>query len=678
MDKGTLEKLKQELAKAVTYNDTKKIEEITKKLNIPIEQSKYFKQGLTGYPSVDKVWLNNYHEGAESDANNIPVNKTVFDVVEEKLDDYGDIPALEYFGKVFSRPEFKDMCYVWARTFRALGVEPGEKVPIYGPFVPEIAFMWFGLIMIGACPYFLKLSMSDENLATETREAKIAVVFDGMWENVAKEFTKEKYKNVIIASATTDMPNPTKQIVSFISKIKSLKQKCKIPDDKKYIWVDKALEMADYYTGDVKVPFEPNRVSTITSSSGTTGTTVKGVMATNESMLGQVYSTTKSDIPYEPGFRTLNHFPPTAATSLNSLFLVGLMTGATIVMDPRVSVKDFYNQLTKLNINACINTSSLWDAFFNIVVQEQAKGKNFDSIFDNAKAWMVGGEGPNVKSIKRWDDIIGTVQNPVDGNDKRDKRIYGGYGLSELFSGLCIDRIDSKQNYDKEVPRVGAVQAGMVVGIFDKDGNELSYNQRGELRVKSKAQMVGYYGKPELTENAFEDGWLKTGDIAEIDENGFIYIWGRQKDEIKTSDGRELYLFDVENRIRKNDFIHDVVVLSMPTEDNDNNLVAHIVWDDKVLQEEKREYIERMNKDLKEFLPNGVVVSAYSEHDTMLPYSPTTLKKDKNGMSKQTLGYVQVIDGELKKVEFILNDSGKYTQEYAIIEENRKSGFFRR
>ena len=68
MDKGTIESLKFELADAIERNDRIRIEEISKKLNIPYEQSKFFEQGLTGYPSMDKVWLKNYSEGAEEKA----------------------------------------------------------------------------------------------------------------------------------------------------------------------------------------------------------------------------------------------------------------------------------------------------------------------------------------------------------------------------------------------------------------------------------------------------------------------------------------------------------------------------------------------------------------------------------------------------------------------------------
>ena len=191
---------------------------------------------LTGYASIDKPWLKYYKEGAENLANNIPLNKTVWDVIEEKLLEYYDIPALEYFGRIFSKQEFIDLCYVWARTFRAMGVEPGEVVPIYGPFVPDFCAMIFGLNMIGACPYFLKLAISKEALEEETRDSKIAVVFDGMWKNVAHEFSKDKFKNVIVASVSADMPSPKKQIVSFMNKMEAIKSKSQIPNEKKYIW----------------------------------------------------------------------------------------------------------------------------------------------------------------------------------------------------------------------------------------------------------------------------------------------------------------------------------------------------------------------------------------------------------------------------------------------------------
>ena len=662
MDIKMLEELKQELKEAISTNDVQRIEALVKILNIPKEQTKYFEKNLTGYPSIDKVWLKYYKEGAEERANNIPKDKTVWDVIEEKLIEYYDIPALEYFGRTFSREEFRNLCYTWARTFRAMGVEQDEIVPIYGPFVPDVCAMVFGLNMIGACPYFLKLAISPKALEEETREAKIAVVYDGMWQNVAHEFSKDKFKNVIVATVTADMPSPKKEIVSFMNMLQAKKNKSKIPNEKKYIWADKAREIANYYSGNVKVPFVPNRSTFITSSSGTTvGGVVKGTVATNESTISQLYMGTCSEVQFFPGDRCLNHFPPTASTSLNLLFLLALYRGETVLIDPRVSENDFYHQLIDLKPNMACHTGSAWEAFFNRVIKEMSDGKKFD--FSYAKGWTVGGEGTEVSKFQKWNHLMDLAH--------AQNHLFSGYGSSELFSAAAAEKYDARYDFSKKIMSVGIPYAGMNMGVFDNNGCELTYNQRGELWAKSKSAMKGYYNKPELTDEVKKDGWICTGDLAEIDEKGFIYIWGRVKDSLSLPNDREIHLFDIANKIKENAFIDDAIVSSIPTEENNYNLVAHIVWGNDVEESQKAGYLELLNEQMDTYLPKEVEMSAYSEHDVMLPYSPTTLKKDKNRLSKQTTGYVQINNGQLYNVEFIPQENNKYLKKCAIMEEDK-------
>ena len=651
MNKHIYRQLQEELSKAIKEKNIVRINELKILLNISFEQERYFKRGLTGYPSVDKVWLKFYNEGAEEQANNIPLNKTVWDIIEEKLYEYYDIPALEYFKKVISKQEFIDSFYTWARTFRAMGVEHDEVVPVYGPFVPDICAMTFALNMIGACPYFLKLAISKEALEEETRDSKIAVVYDGMWGNVAKEFSKDRFKNVIVATVTEDMPSPKKEIVSFISKIQSLKSKSKIPNDKKYIWLDEAKKIANYYSGDVKVPFVKDRTAFITSSSGTTiGGVVKGVMATNESTISQLFMGKNTVVQYVPGDRCLNHFPPTASTSLNVLFLLALYQGETVVLDPRVSEKAFYNQIITLRPNVALHTGSAWEAFFKRVEKEMMQGKKFD--FSYAKAWTVGGEGSDTRKIKKWDEIMDAAH--------AQQHLFSGYGLSELFSAASVEKVNARYDFSKPIMSVGVPYGGINMGVFDENDNELSYNQRGELRIKSKSAMKGYYNKPDMTAQMIDNGWVKTGDYAEIDENGFIYIWGRIKDSIELVNGDKVFLFDVANKIKESSFIDDAIVLSMPTLDNENNLVAHIVWREDYDEKTKATFLTELNQIIQNYLPTGVELFTYSEYSGMLPYSPTTLKKDKNRLSRQEEGFIQVSSNGLERVYFELSDDGYY------------------
>ena len=331
-------------------------------------------KNITGYPSIDKPWLKYYPKGAEESINNIPTEKSIWDVIEEKLIEYRQIPAIEYFGHIISRDEFREMVYTWARAFKAMGVKQNEIVSFYGPMFPDIGAMLFALNMIGACPYFLKLAISPEALTEETCESRVAVVFDDMWRNVSCEFTKDRFERIIIITAADGMSGVKKTLVSAVSKLKGSDFK-----GEKYCSIKQAKAFADKYNGNLKAPFISDRPALITSSSGTTaGGIVKGVVATNEAVIAQVYSTSFSDNRYALGDRTLNHFPPTAATSLNVLFFVPLFSGATVIIDPRVSENDFYNQLTRLKPNVCINTSSLWQTFYNRLNNEIKKGKSFD------------------------------------------------------------------------------------------------------------------------------------------------------------------------------------------------------------------------------------------------------------------------------------------------------------
>ena len=607
---------------------------------------------LTGYPSIDKPWLKYYKPGAEERATNIPAGKTVWDVIEQKLLQYKDIPAIEYFGCEISRPEFIDMVYTWARAFKALGVKEDEVVPYYGPFFPDVGAMAFALNIIGACPYFLKLAISPAALAEETTDSRIAIVYSDMWANVSGEFAKDRFEKVIFVTATDAMSSPKKQIVSLLGKLKRDKKAPPIPHGGKYLRLDEAKKYSVRFSGEVKAQFVPDRAAFITSSSGTTvGGVVKGCVATNESVLAQLYSMLSSDAEYVAGYRTLNHFPPTAATSLSTLFFAQMLCGVTVILDPRVSEKDFYNQLVIDKPTISINTASMWELFFNRIERELANGKKFD--FSYAKFWMVGGEGASSKQMQKWTQLMRSCGAEA---------IYSGYGLSETFSGISYENEGKIGDLSRPVASSGLVQAGMTAGIFDKNGNELSYHHRGELWVKTKSAMKGYYNKPELTAKTIIDGWIHTGDLAEIDENGFVYIWGRLKDTVTLPDGREVYLFDIANKIKENENIDDAIVLSTPTENSVFKLVAHIVWSKPLNEQEKADCLTALNKAVEESFPVGIRIAAYAEHDGMLPYSPTTLKKDKNKMAKQTTGFVQVVEGRLHAVSFELTeDSSGYT-----------------
>lgn len=597
-------------------------------------------RNLTGYPSIDKPWLKYYEIGAEDKANDIPKDKTVWDVIEERLYKYIDIPAIEYFGRTITRKEFIDEVYLWAKVFKALEIKENEIVPYYGPLFPDTAAMTFALNIIGACPYFLKLAINSQALNEETKDSRIAIVFDDMWANVAEEFSKDRFSKIIIVKATDAMPSPLKQIVGLSQMIKNKSVIPKNKEDKKYICVKEAKQIALQYKGEVKCPFRAERNAFITSSSGTTiDGVVKGTVATNEATIAQLIMGEVSGIQYYPGDKCLNNLPPTASTSLNVMLFLALYKGLTVIIEPRVTEEDFYKQIIRYNPSIALTTGSFWQAFFDRIDMESKKGKTFD--FSHSKGWTVGGEGTDVNRFIKWNGIVKKYGG---------KGIYSGYGQSELFSAACVELANARFDDNRDILSVGIPYAGITMGVFDINGNEVPYNTRGELWIKSKSAMKEYYNKPELTAQVKVDGWIHTGDLAEIDENGFVYILGRCNDKIILTSGKELYLFDIANKIREEEYIDDVVVLPISDSEGNNLLVAHLVWNDDMEQEEKRKKLVDIHYMLNEYLPKEVKIAGYAEHERMLPYSPTTLKKDKNKLSKQKTGYVTVVNGVLEEV----------------------------
>jgi len=137
------------------------------------------------------------------------------------------------------------------------------------------------------------------------------------------------------------------------------------------------------------------------------------------------------------------------------------------------------------------------------------------------------------------------------------------YGLSESIGPGCIHL--GVENIHK-VGAIGKPGYGWQAKILDDAGNEVPQGEAGELCVKGPGIMTCYYRNPEATaEVMLEDGWMRTGDVARQDEDGFYFLVDRKKDVI-VSGGENLYPVEIENFIRKNDKVHDVAVIGLPDE----------------------------------------------------------------------------------------------------------------
>ena len=582
----------------------------------------------TGLSTIDKPWLKQY-ENYDPKNDAFEKDKTVWDVTEKLLEKYSDINFIEYFGRNISRETFAGYVETWARTLRAMGVQPGEYIPIYAPATPEAFALFFAANAIGAIPYYQKLAITPAALEQETKESRYAIVFDSLWKNVKEVFGKDRFERVIVISAADSMMFPLKQITKMKSYFDNRKSENGIPDTDKYIWTDKAIKLAKYYTGEYKVPFEPNRIATITTSSGTTSTVVKGIMDTNEGMLASLACTVNAETGYTAGKRTLTCFPPTASTSLNCLQLLPTFTGGTIVFDPRVDISKWYDQLMKYKPDITISTGPVWERFVQDLLEKEKKtGKTCDLSWQDY--FIMGGAGTTPNILNNINEVI------HDRGAKND--IHVGYGFSEVFGVLSVAKYEGKYREaenTRPVISVGIPLPGYDVGIFDENGKELPYGQglRGELWIKAPSNMHGYYGKPEVTAATVVNGWIHSGDLCEMDDDGNIFFYGRLKNHIITDVNVKEYLFDVANNIREKFNLHDLMLEKKVLNNGKVSLNLYYAQEENNLVDSD-ELIKAIDAYVGE---SNLTIDGYKEFERSLPIDPTTLKartKDKDGFVK--------------------------------------------
>jgi acyl-CoA synthetase (AMP-forming)/AMP-acid ligase II len=135
-----------------------------------------------------------------------------------------------------------------------------------------------------------------------------------------------------------------------------------------------------------------------------------------------------------------------------------------------------------------------------------------------------------------------------------------GYGLTETSS---LSTSNSGVDYQRRPDSVGVPVATVDVKVVDEEGNDLGRNETGELWIKGPNVVVGYWNKPEATAASFTDGWLHTGDVARIDDEGFVFIVDRAKDMIIRG-GENVYCSEVEAALFEHDAVLDAAVVGIP------------------------------------------------------------------------------------------------------------------
>lgn len=500
-----------------------------------------------------RPWIASYAEGVPADLT--PVTGSLLDIVQASARDYPDAPALQFFGRTTSYRELMDAVEHAAAALKALGVRAGDPVAIVLPNCPQHIVAFYAILRIGAVAVEHNPLYTPRELRKQFEDhgAKTAIVWSKVVATV-QEFPDDlAITNLISVDITTAMPAKLRFALRLpIAKARESRAALTERTNGAVAW-EKLL----------KVPPLPasfpgpgiDDLAIIQYTSGTTGTP-KGAMLTHRNLLSNARQSQAwvPSIQRGKGCVVYAVLPMFHAYGLTLCLTFAMSMGARLVLFPRFE-PDLVLEVTKKH-----------PATFLPLVPPIA-----DRLLRAAQAEGISLAGTEVA-------ISGAMALPHDLVVPFEQATGGflveGYGLSECSPVLMANPVAAH----RKPGTVGLPIPGTECRVVDPDEptRDVPAGERGELLVRGPQVFQGYYGKPEATEEVFVDGWFRTGDIVQIDAEGFVRIVDRIKELIITG-GFNVAPTEVENALRQHPRVADAAVVGLPSEHSGEEVVAAVV-----------------------------------------------------------------------------------------------------
>jgi len=265
-------------------------------------------------------------------------------------------------------------------------------------------------------------------------------------------------------------------------------------------------------------------VAAIIYTSGTTGLP-KGAMLMHKNLIFNAHSTV-AGFDFQHDERHLIVVPLFHVTGLNTILITSLMIGSTIVISAKTAPRDILDTIATYRTNTFFGVPTTYVLFLATRGIEEAD-------LSSARIFVYSGAPMPPETIRRLRELFPDIA------------LTNLYGLTETTSVTTVlpaaDALRKIESVGKPVPDIA-------LRVLDEQDHELSAGQIGELCVNADSVFKGYYNRPDATEEAFIDGWFRTGDNALIDDEGYVSLKGRKKELIIVA-AENVYPVEVENAV---------------------------------------------------------------------------------------------------------------------------------
>jgi len=493
--------------------------------------------------SSERPWLNSYPPGvpAEIDADEF---KSVAAVFADSVRKFRDHPAYRNFGKTLTYGQADALVNQFAGYLLGeLKLKKGDRVAVMMPNCLQHPIATFGILRAGLTvvnvnPLYTARELKQQLLDSGTT---VLVVVDNFGQTVQQAIAGTAVKH-IITTGLGDLLGFKGYIINFVLKyIKKMVPDYTLPGAVRFrdaLAVGQTHPLPD-------VEITPDDIAFLQYTGGTTGV-AKGAMLTHRNMVANMQQTSSwvAGSGIEPGKEVvitalpLYHIFSLTANGLLFMKLGGLNH---LITNPR-DMPGFVKELKNNHFTVIIGVNTLFNGLLNT--------PGFDQLdFSDLKISLAGGMAVQRAVAERWKKVTGNT-------------LTEGYGLTEASPVICVNRLDLP-DYNASI---GLPIPSTEVSIQDENGQPLPIGEVGELCARGPQVMLGYWQMPDETRNVLSrDGWLHTGDMAKMDEQGFVYIVDRKKDMILVS-GFNVYPNEVEDVLAMMPEVLEVAAIGAPDE----------------------------------------------------------------------------------------------------------------
>ncbi|MBD3745368.1 MAG: long-chain fatty acid--CoA ligase [Sphingopyxis terrae] len=482
-------------------------------------------------------WSTDYRHPAVWDQSFAPLSLPA--MLADSVARRGEAPMLDFMGRRFSYAEVADGVARVARGLQQRGIGKGSRVGLFLPNVPHYVAAYYGALAAGATVVNFSPLYTVAELEAQVEDSGTDTLFtisaSALLPTALAVLEGSSLKRLVVGSIAGGLPAAK----SILYRLFRRKETAAVPDDPRIIRFS-ALTDNDARPDPVAIDPEGD-VALIQYTGGTTGTP-KGAMLTHQNLTANARQVNAIDPDRDADDRILGVLPFFHVFANTCVLNRTVLNGGMIAMLPRFDAKQALQTITRTKATALPGVPTMYQALLDH--PDLAK-----TDFSSLRVCISGGAPMPAELREKF--VAATGASLVE-----------GYGLTESAGVVATN------------PYEGPVKAGTIgqpipathIRLLDKEdpAKDAPEGEPGELAVKGPQIMRGYWNRPDADQDSFTaDRWLRTGDVATIDADGYIRIVDRLKDMIAVG-GFKVYPSEIEHKLYQHPAVKEAIVLGVP------------------------------------------------------------------------------------------------------------------